>query len=180
MLELFAMTTALPQEEKLIEPAKRIYPLNREYYYTNYKNAVEPVLDESKPKKLRPQTIYEETTCLVPKREKLIVYFGFNRFDLKPEFEKVLEEKLSKLKGKLKAIYISAYTDKVGSVVANQYIALMRANTVKDFVSKYFPNVHLSQVRGKCCYVSQKDELNRRAEIEFVYKEEKECKKTIK
>ena len=180
MIELIALTTALPQENKVINSVERAYPLHRYYYYTDYKgNAVQPKLEDKKPVKLKPKTIYQETTCLVPKTLSLKVYFDFNKFDLKPQFKKELNKELSKLKDKIKVIYISAYTDKVGSQVANQYIALMRAITVKNFLSKYSRNIYFKEVQGKCCYVSDKDELNRRAEIKIVYEEKSKCKEPM-
>jgi len=172
MFDLFAYTTALPKE-KISDNVERIYPLSRYYYYVDVKNGREPIFGVASLKKLSNEDLKSFETknevCKEEKRKLFKIYFDFNKFTIKPIFKKELENNFLKLKGKIKTVYISAYTDKVGSYVANQYIALMRANSVKKFLLQFTDKIYFKEIKGKCCYVSNNDALNRRAEIKVIY-----------
>lgn len=73
--------------------------------------------------------------------------------------------------GTIKAVYITAFTDKTGSNAYNKALSLSRAEAVRDYLlSKYMKDKDLIYARGtgvSTKYVE--DKLNRRVEIIVIY-----------
>lgn len=179
MLEFVDFTTALVKDKPEIdEVVIRQYPLERNYYYSDYDRRVKILFDFEEGKESNKLKSVKLAVIKKPKEEKkekacdlmqtVVVYFDFDKFNLKQSEREKIDEAFKKFKeGKLK-VYVSGYTDKVGSKEYNDILAFKRAREVKRYIeSKYTKDVCIKKAEGKCCYVSKKDELNRRAEVEI-------------
>lgn len=93
------------------------------------------------------------------------VFFDFDKATLRNDERKKLIEWLKGLPKKTNFIVVG-YTDKIGSKSYNKVLAEKRAQTVATFIKKLFPQSQIEiRAKGKCCFRSQKNCLNRRVEI---------------
>ena len=182
MIDFVAFTTALPKEKPVQDGTIiRVNPEQRAYYYTDYKGKVRFLSDLSeikRSKRLKVSKILVSNTGEMGLREsnrkvcsvqkEVVVYFDFDKFNLKPSEKVKIDKAFKEIKnGKLK-VYVSGYTDKVGSKEYNDVLAFKRARTVKKYIeSRYTKDVCIKKAEGKCCYVSNIDALNRRAVVEI-------------
>jgi outer membrane protein OmpA-like peptidoglycan-associated protein len=119
----------------------------------------------------------EKLECQVVKfnlKDHLTVYFDFNSYELLKEEKEKIEKFIKKLPTP-DNIKVIGYTDKIGSKSYNDKLAFLRAQEVAKFLRKKLPNTPIEVVgKGKCCYQSSKDCLNRRVliivEKTFFYK----------
>ncbi len=117
------------------------------------------------PLRIDPHKVMPKPVAVVPPsplRETL--YFGFDSFNLsKLEARKIEEIKRKILVKESKAV-ITGYTDKIGSQLYNDKLALKRAETVYRHLD-YGTNAVVTG-KGKCCYADESDNgKNRRVEV---------------
>ncbi|BAP58413.1 OmpA family protein [Candidatus Tachikawaea gelatinosa] len=66
------------------------------------------------------------------------IYFDLNKAILKPQFKKILDERLKFLNDNpTKKIVIEGYTDERGTFQYNIYLGTKRANAVKEYFNKF-------------------------------------------
>lgn len=101
-----------------------------------------------------------------------IVNFDFNKFNLKPESLRILDNVLEDPKYKGKTLYLKGYTDNIGGERYNHNLAQKRADSVKNYLGlNGLPKENLISLGfGLCCYVVDNNtdsnrEKNRRVEI---------------
>ncbi|MDK2792866.1 MAG: hypothetical protein PWQ25_1729 [Deferribacteres bacterium] len=94
------------------------------------------------------------------------IYFDFDKYNIKPEEQRKLQEIIKILKSKYsnKIIKVIGYTDWFGAEKYNDELARNRAYQVALYLWKSGLTVK-PEGRGKCCYVSDNPALNRRVEI---------------
>lgn len=99
--------------------------------------------------------------------DSVVVYFPFDSAKLTNKERKKLDLFLQKVnKHKDYRVKVSGFTDKTGSKEYNDKLALKRAEAVASYLKSKNEKLKVSVSGfGKCCYVSPKDEENRRAEI---------------
>ncbi|MFY9270795.1 MAG: OmpA family protein [Candidatus Manganitrophaceae bacterium] len=96
-----------------------------------------------------------------------VVQFPWNSNALvKTERNKVVKM-IARIKeeGRDVVVRIVGYTDSLGGKAHNDRLAKKRAETVADIFG--LEKIRVAEIRGdgKCCYVSEKPDLNRRVEI---------------
>ncbi|WP_029523617.1 OmpA family protein [Persephonella sp. KM09-Lau-8] len=99
--------------------------------------------------------------------DAVVVYFPFDSAKLTDKERKKLDLFLRKItKHRNYRVKITGFTDKVGTKEYNDKLALKRAKAVASYLKSKNKRLKVSVSGfGKCCYVSEKDEKNRRAEV---------------
>lgn len=106
---------------------------------------------------------------------QFIVFFGFNKYTLTSEAQRVISEAVASAKeGGSASILITGHTDTVGSNAYNQRLSVRRANTVRaEMVRQGIPNGSITSTgRGETELLVQtadgvKEPQNRRATIDL-------------
>lgn len=95
-----------------------------------------------------------------------VFYFDFAKADLTKEHIVALNQLASSYEPSKVKVFVSGYTDDVGSQEINDKLSRERAENVANFLkNKGFKVVYEGE--GKCCYASDKRWRNRRVEVEF-------------
>lgn len=99
--------------------------------------------------------------------DSVVVYFPFDSAKLTDKERKKLDFFLQKVnRHKNYRVKVTGFTDKAGSKEYNDKLALKRAKAVASYLKSKNGKLKVSVLGfGKCCYVSEKDEENRRAEV---------------
>ena len=112
----------------------------------------EPVAAKAVEKKVKEKAVLEGAT-----------HFDFDKYTLKPEGKKVLDDMLARLKGAdIKSISIAGHTDSVGSDAYNMKLGQRRADTVKSYLVER--GVSSSKITTKSFGESQPVASNKTAE----------------
>ncbi|MCP3922824.1 MAG: OmpA family protein [Desulfobacterales bacterium] len=96
--------------------------------------------------------------------ESFSLYFDLNSYTLKENEQRKLDYFSKSYNGKA---FITGYTCKLGDKSINSKIAKKRAESVQNYLKS--KGLKLLEIKAKpmCCYVSDKDEQNRRVEIKY-------------
>ncbi|MER3497849.1 MAG: hypothetical protein C4308_04055 [Chitinophagaceae bacterium] len=73
--------------------------------------------------------------CFAQPKEKLVVYFDFNRWDITTETATKLDS-LLKAKGRIVTIELFGHCDKIGGYSYNDSLSIERALAVKNYLRK--------------------------------------------
>lgn len=103
----------------------------------------------------------------------LTLYFHFKSADLTPDSLSVLEGGMDHLKEKFRGgtVIIKGFTDNIGKMKANKYLAQSRGDKIKDILKAKFPESKFSiESYPLCCYKNEnlneeERQKNRRAEV---------------
>jgi hypothetical protein len=98
--------------------------------------------------------------------EKTVIYFKFGRAELMNSEKEKLEQVSKTISWGVDHIKATGYTCKIGDKKYNEMLARRRAKSVASFLED--KGIKVSEVigKGKCCYASDKNKLNRRVELE--------------
>ena len=98
--------------------------------------------------------------------EKTVIYFEFDRAELIDSEKEKLEQVSKTISRGVDHIKATGYTCKIGGKKYNEMLAKRRAESVASFLEN--KGIKVSEVigKGKCCYVFDKNKLNRRVELE--------------
>lgn len=140
--------------------------------------AVEPIIEKVAPKPTATKQLlqreiadYNEVASEAP-RPALILHFPLARTELTASDKAALDKVIPSAR-KAKRIVIASRTDNVGSDSANQATALVRAQTVRDYLRAKLPergDALVIDAQASCCFIASNDTLegrkqNRRVEI---------------
>jgi len=97
---------------------------------------------------------------------KTTIYFEFDRAELMDSEKEKLEQVSKIIFRGVDHIKATGYTCKIGGKKYNEMLARRRAESVASFLEN--KGIKVSEVigKGKCCYVSDKNEFNRRVKLE--------------
>jgi OmpA-OmpF porin, OOP family len=99
-------------------------------------------------------------------KEKTVIYFKFDRAERMNSEKEKLEQVSKTISRGIDHIKATGYTCKIGGKKYNEILARRRAESVASFLED--KGIKVSEVigKGKCCYASDKNKLNRRVELE--------------
>ena len=98
----------------------------------------------------------------------VVVHFAFNSFRLRPQAETKLKAAFSRLDRLTGPVVITGYTDDIGTRAYNRRLSRERAGSVAEYLQD-LGVIPVSVIgRGKCCFVSKIQNLNRRVEVSEV------------
>jgi len=148
-------------------------PQHRSFYlfsgddlYEDLEPAV--VLEASFPVKEVRNFNYPEVPTLMSgkiMKKKIVVYFPFDSAKLTEDEKLKIKVFLNKI-GRNSKLKVEGFTDKIGSKEYNDKLALKRAESVARFIRMLRSDISLSvNGKGKCCYISEEDDENRRVEV---------------
>jgi outer membrane protein OmpA-like peptidoglycan-associated protein len=79
-------------------------------------------------------TMFLGVTTFSQSTEKMVIYFDFNRFDLRSDGIRSLDSMLQPNEALITSVQIKGHCDKIGSDGYNDVLSLKRANTVKNYL----------------------------------------------
>ena len=99
-------------------------------------------------------------------KEKTVIYFKFDSARLMDSEKEKLEQASKTISQGVDHIKATGYTCKIGGKKYNEILARRRAKSVASFLEN--KGIKVSEVigKGKCCYASNENKLNRRVELE--------------
>ena len=99
-------------------------------------------------------------------KEKIVIHFKLDSAKLMNSEKEKLELVSKTISRGIDHIEATGYTCKIGSEKYNKMLARRRAESVAHFLNDKGIKVYEVIGKGKCCYASDKNELNRRVELE--------------